>query len=75
MLNPLNNEKLRAEFAAAKPVPHIVIDNFLDRGAAKAIVDAYPDFDTALRQGRILDRERAQESAGFRFYRVHRAYS
>jgi len=71
MLNPLNREKLRAEFAAAKPVPHIVIDNFLDRGAAKAIVDAYPDFDTALRQGRtfktVNERKKVQvsDSTGF----------
>ena len=71
MLNLLNREKLRAEFAAAKPVPHIVIDNFLDRGAAKAIVDAYPDFDTALRQGRtfktVNERKKVQvsDSTGF----------
>jgi 2OG-Fe(II) oxygenase superfamily len=54
MLNPLNREKLRAEFAATKPVPHVVMDNFLEPGAAKAVVGAYPDFDTALGQGRTF---------------------
>jgi Rps23 Pro-64 3,4-dihydroxylase Tpa1-like proline 4-hydroxylase len=71
MLNPLNCEKLRTEFAAAKPVPHIVIDNFLDLSTAKGIVDAYPDFDTAQRQGRIFksvnERKKVQISDSRKF--------
>jgi Rps23 Pro-64 3,4-dihydroxylase Tpa1-like proline 4-hydroxylase len=54
MLQPLNREKLRAEFASAKPFPYVKIDNFIDTGKAKAVVDAYPAFETALEQGRTF---------------------
>jgi Rps23 Pro-64 3,4-dihydroxylase Tpa1-like proline 4-hydroxylase len=54
MLNPLNREKLRMEFAAGQPMRHVVIDNFLESSAAKAAIQAYPDFDTALEQGKTF---------------------
>ncbi len=54
MLRPLDRERLRAEFAAAKPFPHIKIDNFIDPEKAKAIVAAYPTFDLALEQGKTF---------------------
>jgi Rps23 Pro-64 3,4-dihydroxylase Tpa1-like proline 4-hydroxylase len=54
MLQPLDREKLRAEFATAKPFPYVRIDNFLDPAKAKAIADAYPSFDVALNQGKTF---------------------
>jgi 2OG-Fe(II) oxygenase superfamily len=51
MLQPLNREKLRAEFAAAKPFPYVKIDNFIDPAKAEAIETAYPSFERALSQG------------------------
>lgn len=54
MLNPLDREKLRADFANAKPFPYVKIDNFIAPEKAKAIVAAYPSFDTALGQGRTF---------------------
>ena len=46
MLQPYDREKLRVEFADAKPVPHVKIDNFIDAEKAKAIAAAT----TSLRQ-------------------------
>jgi hypothetical protein len=55
--NPLerfDREKLRAKFTTATPVPHIVIDDFIDSSDAKSVVSAYPDFDSALDLGRTF---------------------
>ena len=57
MRNPFerfDREKLRAKFTTAKPVPHIVIDGFIDSLAAKSVVSSYPDFDSALNLGRTF---------------------
>jgi 2OG-Fe(II) oxygenase superfamily len=54
MLQPLDREKLRIEFATAMPFPHIKIDNFIDPERAKAIAAAYPSFGVALEQGRTF---------------------
>jgi Rps23 Pro-64 3,4-dihydroxylase Tpa1-like proline 4-hydroxylase len=54
ILNPLNLEKLRAQFSSARPIPHIVMDNFLDPAFARSVAQAYPDFDTALQQGQTF---------------------
>src|SRR5712664_4927930 len=54
MLQPFDREKLRAEFAAAKPFPYVKIENFIDPEKAKAIVAAFPSFDVALAQGRTF---------------------
>ena len=66
MLNPLDREKLRADFANAKPVPYVMIDNFIDAAKAREIVAAYPSFDTALSQGRtfatVNERKKVQVS-------------
>jgi Rps23 Pro-64 3,4-dihydroxylase Tpa1-like proline 4-hydroxylase len=51
MLNPLDLNSLRRRFASAKPVPHVVIDDFLDDHAAEQILEDLPDFETALAQG------------------------
>jgi len=37
----------RAEFTAARPFPHIVIDNFIDPATACAVAAEYPTFDNA----------------------------
>src|ERR1700730_15128018 len=54
MLQPYNRERLRSEFAAAKPFPYVKIDNFIDPEKAKEIVAAYPAFDAALEQGKTF---------------------
>jgi Rps23 Pro-64 3,4-dihydroxylase Tpa1-like proline 4-hydroxylase len=51
MINPLNLESLKQQWSSAKPFPHIVIENFLDRSAVEAAAGAYPTFDQALKQG------------------------
>jgi Rps23 Pro-64 3,4-dihydroxylase Tpa1-like proline 4-hydroxylase len=48
---PLDTDKLRAEFASAKPFPYLKIDNFLDEQVARRIASAYPSLDLAGRQG------------------------
>jgi Rps23 Pro-64 3,4-dihydroxylase Tpa1-like proline 4-hydroxylase len=66
MLQPFDRERLRAEFAAAKPFPYVKIDNFIDPEKAKAIVAAFPTFDAALEQGQafatINERKKVQVS-------------
>lgn len=69
MKNPFerfDREKLRAQFTSAKPVPHIMIDNFLPADEAKTVVQGYPKFDEALEQGRtfktVNERKKVQVS-------------
>ncbi len=54
MLQPLDRDKLRAEFARAKPFPYVKIDSFLDPANADFIVAAYPSFESATNQGKIF---------------------
>jgi 2OG-Fe(II) oxygenase superfamily len=54
MLQQLDREKLRIEFANAKPFPYVKIDSFINPEKAKDIVAAYPAFDLALNQGRTF---------------------
>ena len=70
MLQPLNLDKLREEFASAKP-PFVKIDNFIDPEKAKAIAASYPTFDIAAEQGRaftnVNERKKVQISDAHRF--------
>jgi 2OG-Fe(II) oxygenase superfamily len=54
MLQALDRERLRKEFASSKPYPFVKIDNFLAPEAASEIADAYPAFEIALDQGRTF---------------------
>jgi hypothetical protein len=54
MLKPIDRQRLRTEFLAAKPFPHVKIDNFLTPGAATEIAASYPSFDSALELGRTF---------------------
>jgi hypothetical protein len=54
MLRPLDREKLKAEFASAKPFPYVKIDNLIDPTKAAEIAAAYPSFEAALAQGRTF---------------------
>jgi len=71
MLQPFDREKVRAEFAAAKPFPYVKIDNFIDPAKAKAVVAAYPSFEVALGQGQtfatVNERKKVQISDPSRF--------
>lgn len=51
-INELDREKLRREFASAKPFPYIVIDDFLQERFAVEVALTYPQsFDSALSEG------------------------
>jgi len=71
MLQPFDREKVRAEFAAAKPFPYVKIDNFIDPAKAKAVVAAYPSFEVAQGQGQtfatVNERKKVQISDPSRF--------
>ena len=48
MKNPFarfDREQLRTSFISGKPVPHIVIDDFIHDASAKSVLATYPDFD------------------------------
>ncbi len=69
MNNPFgrfDREKLREQFTTAKPVPHIVIDDFIPADDARAVVAAYPDFGSALELGKtfktVNERKKVQVS-------------
>jgi hypothetical protein len=51
MLQALDREQLRREFANGKPFPYIKIDNFIDPARAEAISAAYPEFELATDAG------------------------
>jgi hypothetical protein len=71
MLQPFDRDKLRIQFAAAKPFPYVKIDNFIDHAKADGIVAAYPSFETALGQGRVFttvnERKKVQISDASRY--------
>lgn len=54
MILNFDRDKLRAEFAQAEPFPHVMIDDFIILEKAKAIAEAYPTFDAALRHGKTF---------------------
>jgi Rps23 Pro-64 3,4-dihydroxylase Tpa1-like proline 4-hydroxylase len=51
MINPLNLEALKQQWTSARPYPHVILDNFLEPGAAQEIARSYPTFDQALKDG------------------------
>ena len=51
MILPLDRERLRAQFRAAKPFPHVVLDYFLDPAQAADVATAYPTFQRARELG------------------------
>ena len=66
MLQLLDREKLKSEFAAAKPFPCVKIDNFIDPAKADAIIASYPSFEAALSEGQsfatVNERKKVQIS-------------
>jgi hypothetical protein len=48
---PLDRERLKQEFASARPFPFIAIDGLLDPAFAEQVADAYPTFESAERLG------------------------
>ena len=55
MIRFYDREALRNDFHAAKPFPHIVIDEFLEPDASERMAASYPSFEAALRHGRSFD--------------------
>jgi 2OG-Fe(II) oxygenase superfamily len=51
MIKPLNLEALKQQWTSARPYPHVIIDDFLEPGAAEGIARSYPTFDQALKDG------------------------
>lgn len=50
-IRALDRDALRAQYRAAQPFPHILIDDFLEPDFAKSVAAAYPTFDDAERMG------------------------
>ena len=46
-IRPLDIERLKKDFQAAKPFPHLAIDGFLEEAFAAEIAAAYPSFEEA----------------------------
>lgn len=74
MKNPFarfDREILRTLFTGGKPVPHIVIDNFIEVTDAKSVVAAYPDFNSAIELGQtfkaVNERKKVQVSDSKKF--------
>ncbi|MEM9195543.1 MAG: 2OG-Fe(II) oxygenase [Myxococcota bacterium] len=55
IFSELDPNALKAQFQNARPFPFVEIDPFLTPEAATRIANAYPEFDTALSQGRSFD--------------------
>ena len=51
LVQPLDREALRQQYANAKPYPFFMVDNFLDPAFAKKVAASYPSFEDAQRQG------------------------
>jgi 2OG-Fe(II) oxygenase superfamily len=52
LLNPIDREALRAHVRSSKPVPNLVIDNFLRPDFAQRVAEAFPPYQQALAVGR-----------------------
>jgi hypothetical protein len=55
VIRPLDKERLRAEFRAAKPFPFVQMDGFLDAAFAREVADAYPSFAAATGMGKVFE--------------------
>jgi Rps23 Pro-64 3,4-dihydroxylase Tpa1-like proline 4-hydroxylase len=51
IIQPLDREALRQQFAAASPFPFVKIEGFLDPAFARRVAAAYPKFEDAAKQG------------------------
>jgi Rps23 Pro-64 3,4-dihydroxylase Tpa1-like proline 4-hydroxylase len=71
MLQALDRERLRREFANAKPFPYVKVDNFIDPAKAEAISAAYPEFEVATSAGltfsTVNERKKVQITDSSRF--------
>jgi Rps23 Pro-64 3,4-dihydroxylase Tpa1-like proline 4-hydroxylase len=54
IVQPLNRDLLRDQYANAMPFPFVRIENFLEPSFAAAVAAAYPTFEDAQRQGMIF---------------------
>jgi Rps23 Pro-64 3,4-dihydroxylase Tpa1-like proline 4-hydroxylase len=52
VIREINRDRLREEVRAAKPFPHVLIDNFLYEEFAHEVVRSWPSFETAAKMGR-----------------------
>jgi len=55
MIRRLEVERLRQEYRRAEPFPFVVIDEFLEEGVAREVVEAYPSFHAAADMGLVLE--------------------
>jgi Rps23 Pro-64 3,4-dihydroxylase Tpa1-like proline 4-hydroxylase len=71
MLQPLDREKLRREFANAKPFPYVKINDFINPAKVEAISTAYPEFEVATSAGltfsTVNERKKVQITDSSRF--------
>ena len=54
MICPIDANGLRRRVQAATPVPHFLIDNFLDEDFARQVHDSFPTYGDALKIGRTF---------------------
>jgi len=54
IVQPLDRDLLRRQYANAMPFPFVKIENFVDSSFAAAVASAYPTFEDALGQGRTF---------------------
>ncbi len=83
VIRPLDLPELRRQYTAAKPFPHLVIDDFLEPQFAQEVSEAYPTFETASQGGYAFDyvneKKKVQVTDSTRFpepvSRLHEAIS
>jgi Rps23 Pro-64 3,4-dihydroxylase Tpa1-like proline 4-hydroxylase len=51
IVQPLDREALRRQFAESSPFPFVKIENLIDPAFAKEVAASYPSFEDAMRQG------------------------
>jgi Rps23 Pro-64 3,4-dihydroxylase Tpa1-like proline 4-hydroxylase len=81
VIRPYDRDALKAEFDAAEPFRHILIDSLLDPDFAREAASCFPTFEEALQQGFAFDfvneRRKVQISDASKFpepiARLHRA--
>jgi hypothetical protein len=52
LIQPFDVDKLRNRVRSAKPFPFFSLDNFLEEGFANRVLESFPSYETAMKQGR-----------------------
>lgn len=52
LIQPFDVDKLRDSVRSAKPFPFFSLDNFLEEGFANRVLESFPSYEAAMKQGR-----------------------